>query len=214
MANSDASLRKLVVAIAAGELAEVSKMLEEDPELARARFEVTNATRQTAKENFVAEAGKYIYRGDTALHFAAAVYDTEIIRTLIGKGAEVRARNRLGDEPLHAAATGTPGAERWDPEAQSSAIKALVAAGAEPNAVNKMGVSPLHKAVRTRCAGAVRTLIESGADPAKKNKHGSDAMMLAQMNTGRGGSGSPKAKEQQLEIMRLLEPRPVPVDPL
>jgi ankyrin repeat protein len=207
MANSDASLRGLVVAISAGVAAGASKMLAENPELAKARFEVTNATRQTARENFVAEVGKYIYRGDTALHFAAAAYDAEIIRTLIGKGAGVRARNRLGDEPLHAAATGTPGAERWDPKAQSRAINALVSAGADPNAVNKMGVSPLHKAVRTRCAEAVLTLIELGADPSRKNKHGSDAMALAQMNTGRGGSGSEEAREQQLEIIRLLKQR-------
>jgi ankyrin repeat protein len=207
MANSDASLRRLVVAIAAGETADVSKMLAENPELAKARFEVTNATRQEARENFVAEVGKYIYRGDTALHFAAAAYDVGIIRTLVGHGGEVRARNRLGDEPLHAAATGTPGSERWEPTEQSRAIEALVAAGADPNAMNKMGVTPLHKAVRTRCAEAVRALIESGADSARKNKHGSDAMALAQMNTGRGGSGSEEAKEQQLEIIRLLEQR-------
>lgn len=209
MANMDAELRMLVYAIATGNSAEFSKLLAEEPALARACFEVTNATRQAAKENFVAEVGKYIYRGDTALHFAAAAYEADMIRTLIAQGAEVRAKNRLGDEPLHAASMGTPGSERWNPKAQSAAITALVKSGADPNTVNKMGVSPLLKAVRSRCAEAVRTLLELGADAAKTNKHGSDAMLLAKMNTGRGGSGSAEAKTEQLEIIRLLEQRRV-----
>ncbi len=153
----------------------------------------------------MAEVGRYIYRGDTALHFAAAAHNAEVINVLVAHGADVRAKNRLGDEPLHAAAVGTPGSERWDSKAQSAAIKALVEAGADPNAVNKMGVSPLHRAVRTRCSEAVRSLLASGADPAGKNKHGSDALLLASMNTGRSGSGSAKAKAAQLEILRLLE---------
>ena len=205
MPESDAALRRLVHAIATGSSTEFSTLLTGDPSLAKARFETMNATRQAAKENFVAEVGRYIYRGDTALHFAAAAYDRGMIRTLIANGADVRAQNRLGDEPLHGAAMGTPGSERWNPKAQSTAIKCLIDAGADPNAVNKMGVSPLHKAVRTRCADAVRTLLESGADPTKKNKHGSEATLLARMNTGRGGSGSPEAKVQQLEILEILK---------
>ena len=204
MANSDLALRQLILVIANGDSAEFSKMLVESPTLATARFEVTNATRQAAKENFIAEVGRYIYRGDTALHFAAAAHDPEMIRKLIAHGAPVRSANRLGDEPLHAAANGSPGSERWNPKAQTDAIRALVDAGADPNSVNKMGVAPLHKAVRTRCAEAVRTLLELGANPSQKNKHGSDAMLLARLNTGRGGSGSPEAKAQQQQILKLL----------
>ena len=164
-----------------------------------------NATRQAAKENFIAAIGRYIYRGDTALHFAAAAYNVEMIRTLIAKGADARARNRLGDEPLHAAAMGTPGSTRWNAIAQSDAIKALIHAGADPGALNKMGVAPLHKAVRTRCADAVKSLLEAGADPAKKNSHGSDALLLARMTTGRSGSGSDEAKAEQQKILKLLQ---------
>jgi ankyrin repeat protein len=65
----------------------------------------------------------------------------------------------------------------------------------------------LHRAVRNRCAAAVRTLLEGGADPKRKNKNGSAPMLLATHNTGRGGTGSPEAKEQQMEIVRLLEER-------
>lgn len=205
MANLDAELRGMVVAIASGDAAKFSRLLSENPQLAKARFETTNATRQAAEENFVAGVGRYIYRGDTALHFAAAAHNPEMIDALVAHGAEVRATNRLGDEPLHAAATGSPNSERWNPKAQSAAMNALIEAGADPNAANKMGVSPLHKAVRTRCAEAVRTLLASGADPSTKNKRGSDASLLARMNTGRSGSGSAEAKAAQHEILELLQ---------
>jgi hypothetical protein len=205
MTNSEKALRRLVVAIATRNSGQFSKLLAEDPRLAKARFEITNATRQAAEVNFLAEIGRYIYRGDTALHFAAAAHEPEMIRELIAHGASVRATNRLGEEPLHAAAVGNPGSERWNPKAQSNAINALIKAGADPNAMNKMGVAPLHKAVRTRCADAVRTLLASGANGALRNKSGSDAMLLARLNTGRGGSGSPQAKAQHLEIIQLLE---------
>ena len=204
MPNSDLALRQLIAAIAEGDSTEFSKMLSESPALATARFEITNATRQTAEENFVPEIGRYIYRGDTALHFAAAAHDPAMIRELITRGAPVRATNRLGEEPLHAAAVGNPGSQSWNPKAQSSAINALINAGADPNAINKMGVAPLHKAVRTRCADAVRTLLACGANAALQNKSGSDAILLARLNPGRGGSGSPQAKAQQLEIIQLL----------
>jgi hypothetical protein len=67
------------------------------------------------------------------------------------------------------------------------------------------GVTPLHRAVRTRSAAAVAALLEHGADARRKNKNGSTPMLLATQTTGRGGSGSPEAKAQQGEIVRLLE---------
>src|SRR5205085_9420845 len=108
-------------------------------------------------------------------------------------------------EALHAAAVGRPGSRTWNPPAQAATIICLIKAGADANAVDKRGVSPLHRAVRTRCATAVRTLLEYGADPVLQNKSGSTPMLLATQNTGRGGTGSPEAKSQQQEILRLLE---------
>jgi ankyrin repeat protein len=203
---NDAGLRELVAAVVAGDRALVSRLLAASPQLVGASLR-TGATRQTAQACYLAEISRYLYRGDTALHIAAAAYRVEIVRALIAAGADVQARNRLGDEPLHAAAVGAPGSRAWNPDAQAATIVSLIEAGADPNSMNKNGVAPLHRAVRTRCAGAVRALLDHGADPVRKNKSGSSPLMLAKLTTGRGGSGSADAKEQQREILRMLGER-------
>lgn len=212
--SSDNSLRKLVDALVAGDEAAVKKMLAASPELATARFE-GGATRQSPKQHFVETIERYIYAGDTALHLAAAAYRTGTIRMLLGAGAEVHATNRRGQEALHSAAVGGPGARGWNPEAQAATVALLLQAGADPDVLDKDGVAPLHKAVRTRCAAAVRALLAGGADPARTNKNGSTPMLLAMQNTGRSGSGSAEAKAQQREIVLLLEQalRQVPAKP-
>jgi hypothetical protein len=201
---SDAALMSLVQAIAADDAASALRLLTASPALACARFE-NGATRQGAKTYYLDDIGHYIYAGHTALHVAAAAYRHEIARQLIATGADVRARNRRGAEPIHAVAVGAPGASWWNPPAQAATIACLIEAGADPNATDMDGVTPLHRAVRTRCAAAVAALLEHGADARRRNKNGSTPMLLAAQNTGRGGSGSPEAKAQQGEIMRLLE---------
>ena len=203
MANSDSELRKLVGAIIEGDSAGVSRQLSESPGLARASFQ-TGATRLTPDE-FLEQIARYIYQGDTALHIAAAAYQTEMVRKLLAAGANVHARNRRGQQALHAASIGNPSSPRWNPSSQIATIVVLIQAGADPNVIDKSGVAPLHKAVRTRCAPAVRALLDHGADPARPNKNGSTPTLLAIENTGRPGSGSPEAKAQQAEIALILE---------
>jgi ankyrin repeat protein len=81
----------------------------------------------------------------------------------------------------------------------------LIDAGADPNAVDMDGVTPLHRAVRTRSAAAVGALLAGGADVGRKNGSGSTPLRLARLTTGRSGAGSPDAKAQQQEILRLLD---------
>jgi ankyrin repeat protein len=88
---------------------------------------------------------------------------------------------------------------------QAATIAILIEAGADPNSLDKSGVAPLHRAVRTRCAAAIEALLEGGADACARNKSGSTPLLLASQNTGRGGSGSPEARAQQEEILRLLQ---------
>jgi hypothetical protein len=179
-------------------------LLDASPLLAK-KHAARGATRQAAKQNFFDRILHYMYEGDTALHMAAAAYQTDIVEELISRGADVCARNRRGAEPLHYAVDGGPGLPAWNPIAQTKIIARLIRAGADPNAVDKGGVAPLHRAVRNRCAAAVRALIAGGADPRAPNRNGSTPMLLATQNTGRGGSGSAEAKAQQERILRLLE---------
>jgi ankyrin repeat protein len=70
--------------------------------------------------------------------------------------------------------------------------------------VDGSGVAPLHRAVRTRSLAAVRALVDAGADPRQPNKAGSTPLHLAVQPTGRGGSGSQEARQQQIGIISLL----------
>ena len=142
----------------------------------------------------------YLYAGDTALHMAAAAFRRPMAELLVGHGADCRARNRRGAEPLHYAAD----ANRSEPKAQADVIDYLLSIGAEPDAVDDSGVAPLHRAVRTRSLAAVKALLDGGANPKKTNKAGSTSLHLAVQPTGRGGSGSDEARRQQAEIIKLL----------
>lgn len=204
--GKDAGLWRLLRAIATGDRPKASRLLADSPRLALDATPI-GATRSSSTSYYFKEIGHYVYAGDTALHVAAAAYRTGIAKELIGHGADVSARNRRGAQPIHYATVGQPGSETWAPKAQAAIVAYLLRAGADPNAADKCGVTPLHRAVRTRCAAAVRVLLANGADPRRKNGSGSTPLHLAVQTTGRGGSGTAAAAEQQREIIRLLVER-------
>ena len=185
--------------VVSGPFDEVRRRLAATPALARAVSEA-GATRTEARAFFFDDIRHYLYRGDTPLHMAAAAFRRPVAQLLIDHGADCRARNRRGAEPLHYAAD----ANHWHPTAQAETIGYLTSAGADPNAVDRDGVAPLHRAVRTRSLAAVRALLDAGADPTARNKHGSTPLHLAVQTTGRGGAGSERAREQQAGIVKLL----------
>lgn len=178
-------------------------MLEESPDLA-ARPIRHGATRQDPDTHFLRAISHYVYAGDTALHVASAAYQPKLAESLVAQGADLRARNRRGAEPLHYAADGRLGATRSDRQAQAEVIRYLIDAGADPDATDKSGVAPLHRAVRTRSSDAVAALLEKGADARLMNTSGSTPLHLAVQNTGKGGSGSDAAKDEQGRIIALL----------
>jgi Ankyrin repeats (many copies) len=182
-----------------GDIDEASRRLADNPALATMSSDM-GATRQDASSFFFPGIAHYLYARDTALHMAAAAFRRQVAELLIAHGADCRATNRRGAQPLHYAAD----ANRWDPAAQAATIEYLVSMGANPNAVDGAGVAPLHRAVRTRSLAAVRALLDGGANARQRNKAGSTPLHLAVQTTGRGGSGSPQARQQQAAIIRLL----------
>jgi ankyrin repeat protein len=144
----------------------------------------------------------WIYVGDTALHLAAAGYRVEIVRLLLGAGADPNAAgNHRSSTPLHYTADGFIGSPVWDAKKQVATIRCLLDAGANIRCQDTNGATPLHRAVRTRCAAAVRYLLRAGSDPTMENKPGNTPFHLAVQNTGRGGSGTAEAVRAQREII-------------
>jgi hypothetical protein len=188
---------RLFVAIAASDQRAALALLDATPRLVTAGL-------ARGDEFFLAERSAQVYEGATALHAAAFSYDPGMARELVTRGADVRARDRRGAEPLHAAMIGAPGSAHWNPPQQRATILYLIEAGADPNATAAGGVTPLHRAVRNRCSAAVEALLSSGADPHLENDHGSTAADLARWTTGRGGTGSAEAKAEQEIIIGLL----------
>lgn len=197
--RDDSALLALFRAIAARDDLEVARWLDSSRELATRPIQV-GASRQDPETYFLEALRHHVYGGDTALHIAAAAHRRDLAESLVTTGADVRARNRRGAEPLHYAADGSPGAD----VAQRDVITYLVDAGADPNALDNSGVAPLHRAVRNRCSAAVSALVESGADPLLMNKSGSTPLHLAVQNTGKSRSGSEAAKDEQARIIAFL----------
>jgi ankyrin repeat protein len=190
-------ITRLLQAIGTGDRDAARALLDASPPLATAGL--------GRDEEFFVEARRaQVYAGDTALHAAAFSYDVATAQDLVARGADVRARNRRGGEPLHAAMVGSPGSDTWDPDRQRTILRYLVEAGADVDARAEGGVTPLHRAVRNRCSAAVETVLALGADPGLRTDGGSTAADLARMTTGRGGTGSAEAKAEQAVIVELL----------
>ena len=190
---------EFVRAVVSGDIDEVSRRLAASPALATKPAEV-GAFRHVAPDFFFTGIAHYLYAGDTALHMAAAAFRRPIAVLLVAHGADCHAKNRRGARPLHYASD----ANRWEPTAQAETIEYLLSIGANPDALDTSGVAPLHRAVRTRSLPAVRALLDGGADPRAPNRSGSTPLHLAVQTTGRGGSGSEHARQQQAGIIRLL----------
>src|SRR5262245_10114986 len=182
-----------------GDTDAVCRRLSASPALATMSSPV-GASRQESTDFFFTAIRHYLYAGDTALHMAAAAFCRRVAELLVAHGADCRAKNRRGAEPLHYAAD----ANRSDPQAQADVIEYLTSIGADANAVDKSGVAALHRAVRTRSLGAVQALLDGGANPRQPNKSGSTPLHLAVQTTGRGGSGSDEAHREQAGIIKLL----------
>jgi hypothetical protein len=123
-------LTRLLVAIANLDHEAAADFLSAAPSLAIAGL-------ARGEEFFLAGRLAQACEGDTALHAAGFSYDPEVARDLIRRGAGIRARNRRGAEPLHAAVTGAPGSASWTRHASGMSLpissrRALIPAQPRP----------------------------------------------------------------------------------
>src|SRR5262249_31775658 len=190
-------MNKMVAAIIGDDAIAVRKLLEADPGLASCTFRSPKLYRSGIFH--------WIYAGDTLLHLAAAGYRVEIVRLLLGSGANPNAaENHRKSSPLHYASDGFITGPVWNSKRQIKTIRCLLEKGADIHLQDMNGATALHRAVRTRCAAAVKFLLETGGDPTMRNKPGSTPFHLAVQNTGRGGSGEPAAISAQREIIKTF----------
>ena len=92
---------------------------------------------------------------ETALMWAIAERHVEIVRTLVGKGADVHPQPQQAFSPLMAAAR----------QGDVETAKILVGAGARVNDTSADGTHPLPYAILSGKASFARFLLEVGADP-------------------------------------------------
>ena len=108
------------------------------------------------------------------------------LRSLIAEGADVNAKTRWGETPLHKAAEYTD---------NIGVIRILIEKGADVNAINKRGDTPLHKAAGyTDNIEVIRTLIEKGADVNAINQFGATPLHKAAERVEENGIGIERLK--------------------
>jgi ankyrin repeat protein len=106
--------------------------------------------------------------GSTALMYAALHGETELVRSLVGRKAEV---NKTGWTPLHFAAA----------NGHVETIRFLLEHHAYIDAESPNGTTPLMMAARQAQPSSVRVLVEEGADPTPRNQSGLDAAAYARI---------------------------------
>jgi serine/threonine protein kinase len=96
------------------------------------------------------------------LHIAAYAGRLEVVKFLIGNGADIEIRDSFGDRPLHwAAAIGA-----------YEVAALLLGCKADPNARGKRDMGPLHRAVYNGHHALTNLLLDHGADVNLQDSHG------------------------------------------
>ncbi|KAJ3934198.1 MAG: ankyrin repeat-containing domain protein [Lentinula lateritia] len=103
-------------------------------------------------------------------HYAASKSRLSIGKLLISRGADINAKDKANQTPLHrAATTGSVGFIRLLLDSSTSTTKTRL------NTPDRIGNTPLHLAMDSAHAEAAVVLIEAGADRSRLNQDGETA---------------------------------------
>ena len=157
--------------------------------------------------------------GDTPLHIAIKSGQFELVRYLLEKGADVKARNDDGSNNRsnnsivrflieHGADVNKRNIHNETPlykaclSGDIDIARRLIDAGADPNAADKNGWTPLHWACRRAAVifqddDLVRLLIENGADAGARDDNGETPLDLVIRSSLR--------EERKQEILKIFQ---------
>jgi uncharacterized protein len=146
--------------------------------------------------------------GTTAIMYAAANGDLELVRALIKAGANVKLQNQFGTSALTEAAI----------IGSAPIIEALLKAGADPNFRTPNGETPLMAAARTGKIEAAKALLAAGADINAKETWGEQSALMwaaaqsqadmVKFLASNGANLNDHGKVNQWERKIIQEPRP------
>lgn len=146
--------------------------------------------------------------GTTAIMYAAANGDLELVRALIKAGANVKLANQLGTSAITEAAI----------IGSAPILEALLKAGADPNFKNPNGETPLMEAARSGKIDAAKVLLEAGANINAKETWGEQSALMwaaaqsqadmVKFLASKGANLNDHGKINQWERKIIQEPRP------
>jgi uncharacterized protein len=146
--------------------------------------------------------------GATAIMYAAANGDLELVRALIKAGANVKLENQFGTSAITEAAI----------IGSAPIIDALIKAGADPNFKTPNGETPLMEAARSGHVDAAKVLLDAGADVNSKETWGEQSAIMwaaalsqaemVKLLASRGANVNDHGKVNQWPRKVIQEPRP------
>ncbi len=146
--------------------------------------------------------------GSTAIMYAAANGDLELVRALIKAGANVKLKSQFGTSALTEASI----------IGSAPIIDALLKAGADPNFKTPNGETPLMAAARSGKVDAAKALLDAGADINAKETWGEQSALMwaaaqcqadmVKFLASKGANLNDHGKINQWERKVIQEPRP------
>ena len=146
--------------------------------------------------------------GSTAIMYAAANGDLDVVNALIKAGANVKLKNQLGTSAITEASI----------IGSAPIISALLKAGADPNFKTPNAETPLMEAARSGKVDAAKALLDAGADINAKETWGEQSALMwaaaqsqadmVKFLASKGANLNDHGKINQWERKIIQEPRP------